>query len=110
MRLPIKPLTQNRAWTGKRFRTKAYRKYISDVCLLLPRFKVPVGPLYIRIIWGFSNAGSDIDNPAKLFIDCLQKKYDFNDNRVYKLTLLKDKVPKGQEYIEFDLKSFEETA
>jgi len=39
----------------------------------------------------------------KLFIDILQKKYLFNDNRIYKATIYKEIVKKGKEFIEFDI-------
>jgi len=72
--------------------------------MLLRPMKVPPGPLWVTIQWGMSRMASDVDNPAKLFIDCLQKKYGFNDNRVYTLHLSKVKVPKGSEYIDFSIK------
>lgn len=103
MKLSIKPLSINKAYTGKRFKTKEARKYSRDVLLLLRPLKVPDGPLEICITWGFSNMGTDVDNCAKVFIDCLQTKYGFNDNRVHKLSMEKVKVAKGQEYIEYEL-------
>ena len=55
----------------------------------------------LEITWGFSSTGSDVDNTAKEFIDCLSKKYGFNDNQIYELNLKKTIVKKGQEFIEF---------
>lgn len=107
MKLPIKPLSVNQAWQGKRFKTKEYDGYIRDVCLLLPnKIDIPDGPLKVWIVWGFSSKASDVDNPAKCFIDCLQKKYHFNDSRIYKLTMTKEIVKKGKEYIEFHIQQY----
>lgn len=70
---------------------------------MLPAMTIPNGQLKITIKWGFSSHGSDIDNPCKPFIDCLQAKYGFNDNRVSVLHLEREHVKKGSEFIEFEL-------
>jgi len=103
MRLNIKPLSVNEAWQGKRYKTPQYKRYERDVILLLRPMEIPEGPLELHITWGFSNAASDLDNPAKLFIDCLQKKYGFDDKRITKLVLEKVKVKKGEEFIEWEV-------
>ncbi len=101
--LPIKPLSVNNAWKGKRYKTARYTRYQRDVLLLLPNFKVPSGLLQIKIDMGFSNKAADWDNPIKLFVDILQKKYGFDDKRIMKGIVTKTIVAKGQEYIKFEL-------
>lgn len=102
--LNIKPLSVNKAWQGKRYKTKVYDRYIQDVKLLLPAMTVPKDEeLALTVNFGFSSAASDIDNPLKPFIDCLQKKYGFDDKKIVLLIVRKTKVKKGQEFIEFDL-------
>ena len=73
---------------------------------MLPKVTIPDGKLSIFITWGFSSAGSDIDNPCKPFLDVLQKKYNFNDSRIYHLELNREQVKKGEEYINFNVKKF----
>ncbi len=99
----IKPLSVNDAWKGRRFKTDAYKKFERDVLTLLPKIDVPDGGLDLYLKWGFSSAASDWDNPIKLFQDCLQKKYTFNDNKVFRGFVEKEKVKKGDEYIEFKI-------
>ena len=101
--IKIKPLSVNEAWAGKRFKTPAYKKYENDVLLLLPKIKLPDAPFSMLIQYGFSSKGSDIDNPTKLILDILQKKYGFNDSCIYELTLMKAIVPKGKEYFRFKI-------
>jgi Holliday junction resolvase RusA-like endonuclease len=72
--------------------------------MLLRPLTVPEGDLFLSLEWGFSNAGSDFDNPVKPFTDCLQKKYNFNDNRIIESHIKKVKVKKGDEYINFELR------
>ena len=59
--------------------------------------------LFVKYEWGFSSSASDVDNPIKPIQDILQKKYDFNDNRIWKLEVEKTKVKKGEEYIKIDI-------
>lgn len=104
MILNIKPLSVNQAWQGKRFKTPAYKKYENDILLMLRPMDIPEGNLELYLKWGFSSAGSDWDNPIKPFQDCLQKKYNFNDNRVIRAVTEKVKVKKGEEFIEFEIR------
>lgn len=101
--LNIKPLSVNNAWQGRRYKTLAYKRYERDVLMLLKPLEIPEGDLALNIVYGFSNKRADVDNPTKLFIDILQKKYGFNDSRVTKLNLTKEKVKKGSEFIGFEI-------
>jgi Holliday junction resolvase RusA-like endonuclease len=107
IKLHIKPLTVNQAWQGKRFKTPKYTQYERDLLLLLPKISVPNAPFSIEITFGFSNKLSDVDNPLKPLLDVLQKKYGINDRDVYKLTVEKTIVPKGKEFIQFQIKSLD---
>jgi len=107
-KIQIKPLSINVAWQGKRFKTPAYKTYEGYVLLLLPKTKIPSGKLSVFFEFGFSNKLSDIDNPVKPFMDILQKKYGFNDSRVYELKLKKTIVKKGNEFIKFSIDEIQE--
>jgi len=100
-RINIKPLSVNQAWQGKRFKTPAYKNYEKAVLLSLPKMEVPEGKIVLYLIFGLSNKNADIDNPVKCFVDCLQKKYGFNDRNIYYMTIEKVDVKKGDEFIEF---------
>mgnify|MGYP003664311728 FL=1 len=105
MRINIKPLSVNECFQGRRFKNIKYKKYEKELIFMLPKLQIPDGKLEITIIFGFSSSASDWDNPIKPFQDILQKRYGFNDSRVYKATVIKEIVKKGQEFIEFDIKS-----
>ena len=107
MLLKIKPLSVNEAWQGRRFKTPKYKRYERDILMMLRPLEVPKGKLKLTITYGFSNKASDVDNPCKLFVDCLQKKDGFNDRDIYCLIQHKVDVKKGDEFIEFDLSVFE---
>ena len=104
MRMEIKPLSVNNCWQGRRFKTKEYKQYEKDLLFMLPDMEIPEGDLEMEITWGFSSAASDVDNPSKPFIDILQKRYGFNDRRITKLILKKERVKKGREYVDYEIK------
>ena len=100
-RINIKPLSINKCWQGRRFKTKAYEAYEEEVLYSLPRLSIGPHKLVLSLTVAFSNKASDIDNVIKPFLDILQKKYGFNDKQVYRLIVEKKDVKKGEEYIEF---------
>lgn len=108
-KLEIKSLSVNEAWQGRRVKTKKYRDFEKTILLMLRPMEMPEGNLELFLRWGFSSSGSDWDNPIKPFQDCLQKKYNFNDNKVYRAIIEKVKVKKGEEFIEFDIKQLEDS-
>jgi len=102
-KIKIKPLSVNNAFKGRRFKTQKYKDYELLVRVQLPKLKLPEPPFKLSIIFAFSNKGADIDNPLKPFLDILQAKYRFNDKDIYKLEVTKEIVPKGSEYILFNI-------
>lgn len=102
-KIEIKPLSVNVAWQGRRFKTQQYKGYEKVVLLMMRKNRLPDPPYHVEIEYGFSNKASDIDNPTKLILDILQKKFKFNDAQIYKLVLTKKIVKKGGEYFDFTI-------
>ena len=97
-------MSVNKAWQGRRYKTKEYKEYEKMMLLILPNKTLQYkGNLKISIIFGFSNSTSDIDNPLKLVLDILQKKYGFNDRCVYELNVKKEVVKKKHEFIDIKI-------
>jgi Holliday junction resolvase RusA-like endonuclease len=105
-KIQIKPLSVNNCWQGRRFKTKLYKQYEKDLLTILPPLEVPEGKLLLKILVGFSSKLSDVDNMQKPFIDILQKKYKFNDNKIYRIEIEKTIVKKGDEFIKFSIDEF----
>jgi Holliday junction resolvase RusA-like endonuclease len=105
--IPIKPLSVNEVWKGKRYRSKKYDKYERDMILILPNMTLPDPPYTIYFEFGFSNSLADWDNPIKPAQDILQKRYGFNDKNVKRGVVEKVMVKKGQEYIKFKIEHYE---
>lgn len=105
--ISIRPLSVNQCWAGQRFKTPAYKKYEHDVLFLLPRdIIIPEPPYIIYFQFGVSSSLSDWDNPVKPIQDLLQKKYGFNDKHIRKGVVEIEVVPKGKEYISFELLNY----
>jgi len=105
VKIEIKPLSVNDAWQGKRYKTYKYEKYIHSMLILLPKIEIPKSPFEVEIEFGFSSKLSDIDNCLKPFLDCLVKKYGFDDREIYSLIVKKTIVKKGNQFINFEIKS-----
>lgn len=103
MKIFYKPLTANQAWKGRRTKSDKYKIFERDMLFLLPKFTMPEAPYSIVMTFGVSNIGQDIDNGLKVFIDVLQKKYGFNDNKIMQLHVYKTKTEKGKEFINFTI-------
>ena len=105
MLIKIKPLSINQAWQGRRFKTDKYKSFEKEMLLMLPPLKIDFkAQLKIDVTFGFSSKASDIDNGLKPLLDCLQKKYGINDNKIYELNVKKEIVKKGNEFIELSIK------
>lgn len=102
-RINYKPISVNKCWQGRRFKTKDYITFERDLLLLLPKMTLNKGVYSIKIIFGVSNYQADIDNGLKPTIDVLQKKYGFNDRDIFELYVKKEVVKKGCEFIEFEI-------
>ena len=106
-KIPIKILSVNKCWQGRRFKTKEYDLYEKELAILLPRkLKIPEGEIEIDITFGLSNKLSDIDNGIKPLLDILQKVYGFNDRMVYRLVVNKKIIKKKEEFVEFEIKTY----
>jgi len=101
--LPIKALSINSAFQGRRFKTPEYSSYEKKVLGMLPKIKLDGAPYELTMEFGLSSKLQDLDNNFKLLIDCLVKKYNFDDREIFSIIAKKKIVNKGSEYIKFKL-------
>jgi Holliday junction resolvase RusA-like endonuclease len=105
IKLKIKCLSLNQAYSGRRFATDELEAYKLEISLLAPKLLVPDDfRLEAEYEFGVSQKNIDVDNQIKAFQDTLADIYGFNDNRIYKIVASKVDVPKGKEYIAFNIK------
>jgi Holliday junction resolvase RusA-like endonuclease len=75
--------------------------------MILKPVDIPDGYLELYLKFGFSSGNSDFDNPVKCFVDCLQKKYGFNDKMIKRCIIDVAQVKKGKEFIEWNVKAMD---
>lgn len=106
IKIPIKPLSLNHAYRGRRYATKELMQFKTNINRLLPKLTVPDGKLKVKYVFGVSSKNSDGDNLVKCIQDALAEAYGFNDKKIYKWEGEKVDVKKGSEYFEFIIQSY----
>ena len=88
----LKPISVNRCWQGRRFKTKEYDSWIELGLYLLPKVKMHKGEISIRLSFFVKNAKrSDLDNMIKPTLDLLVKGGWIEDDRfIYNLVATKN--------------------
>jgi len=82
IQIDIKPLSINRAFKGRRFKTKDYEDYEKEVLLLLPKCDKIKGEVAVYLEFYLKNAKRiDVDNLEKLLLDIIVKKGYIEDDR-----------------------------
>lgn len=105
LEIPIKPLSVNQAWAGRRFKTPLYKQYEKDIYRLLPIGQYDMNckeEVYVVYVFYFSAyVLSDNVNPEKLITDILVKRQYLKDDRYIKGTVcFKEPCAKGHEKID----------
>jgi Holliday junction resolvase RusA-like endonuclease len=103
MKINIKPLSLNQAYRGRRFSTRELADYKLYIWANLPPRSDLIGKLAVSYIFGVSNSNTDADNLIKCFQDALAEAYGFNDNQIYEWQIKKVIVPKGKEFVDFQI-------
>jgi hypothetical protein len=105
IKINLKPLSVNQAWRGRRFKTDKYKQYEKDLGWMLPKnIKVGLPPYTVYYEFGVS-AQSDGDNNIKELQDILASTYNFKDSHILEWCVKKVIVPKGKEYLIFQINS-----
>lgn len=106
--IPIKALSNNEAWMGRRFKSKKYKQYESDVDKLLPRAKNTIkGEVEIHYTFYIKNYGmTDVDNLIKETQDIIVKKGYIEDDRKV-IFLSAEKIKSKEEKIIIEIRSYE---
>ena len=112
IKIPVAPLSANRLWRGRKFKTQDYQIYEQEVLYRLAKTVLQIDFTSIKKLTfflkvGLSSKNSDLSNTIKALEDILQHKFSFNDKNTYMIIAEKEIVKKGQEYIAFDFLEYD---
>ena len=80
--LPFRPLSINKAWQGRRYKTREYDDFITDCLWSLPRRKMIRGNVAVIMDFYLKRAKNcDVDNFIKPLLDIIVKKGYIKDDR-----------------------------
>jgi len=106
--IPIKPISTNKLFQGRRFKTKEYNKFLEAALYFAPKVKMIKGIVQLRVDFYVKAAGkSDLDNFLKGTLDLIVKAGYIQDDRfIYKIIARKFKS--DNERIELRIKPLKE--
>lgn len=103
MRIQIKPLSVNRCWQGKRFKTNEYKSYEEELLWLLKGNKKKSGFVKVEYkIYLKNYKMSDVGNIEKPLTDIIVKAGLIDDDRFIKKMVL-EKFDSEVDYIEIKI-------
>lgn len=111
--LKIKPISANKMYYRNKRKTQDYSDFQEGVSHIINPSKSPLqwpftSPVELKVKVGYSNILSDIDNCLKGLIDTYASIYSgFNDRTVFKITVEKEIVPKGESYLDIEWKEYQ---
>jgi len=106
-KVDIKPMTANKCWQGRRFKTVKYKDWRDQVGYLIKNDKKFTGGKYELLIHVYTkySSTSDVDNFIKPIMDCLVDVGIIEDDRfIQKVTC--EKFKSAENYFEYELKEY----
>ena len=105
--LPVKAISINECFQGRRFKTKKYDAFIQEMLYTMPKKKTITGLVRMEILLYLKSIlRSDIDNFVKPILDCIVKKGWIVDDR-YIQYLKVSKVKSKEEGVYIFIESLE---
>ena len=110
--IPIMACSVNkyyRSWQGRVLISKDGREFKKEIDVYLNNYKKIKGIIYLKLILHFKDKRKrDVDNYAKVLIDCLKNKLFEDDDQIYQLYMEKH-IGTGYNQISIDIISLEES-
>lgn len=109
VRLPLKVVSTNALYVGKRYKSKVARQFEWDIARLLSvkcrDITLPEGDLVLALRVGTTRR-MDTSNAIKLVEDCIARHFGINDRRFAAVTVIRVPVKSGSEFISFQLSPY----
>ena len=105
--VPIKPISVNQSFQGKKYQTKEHKEFKVVATALLKRVRdlkrIPEKKEFFVIYKFYISASMDYDNCIKSFQDCLCSVLGTDDRYIAGAYIRKIKAKRGDQKIEFDV-------
>lgn len=107
MIIELKPVSINKAFQGKRYKTVECKDFEKDFMILAPKQKMIKGIVEIEYKFYLKrHALTDYDNCIKVVQDLIVKcEYIEDDRKIYKATIYK--IPSDNDYMEIKIKKYQ---
>jgi Holliday junction resolvase RusA-like endonuclease len=110
IKIPLKALSINAAFQGRRFKTKEHNRYCRDVALFLPKNQKICGWVVVRYRFYLKNWKiTDGGNLEKCLSDCIVKANIIDDDR-FIMRYIIEKYPAKEDRIEVEITEYEREA
>lgn len=108
--LDIKPLSVNRAWQGRKYKTKEYNAWRREIEILMPRKEMIQGDVSVTVIYSLvRHRRTDLDNLFKtLFDSIVNRGYIEDDTRIVEIHAKKVKSKVNTIY--FSIEPYDQSA
>lgn len=98
--LKVNPLSNNKAWKGRRFKSSLYTQFEKDVVKMLPPSNDPVDKteMFVHYVYHIKNYGmTDTANMEKVLTDMLVKRgYLLDDRYIRAIYQRKERLKAGE--------------
>ena len=103
MKVNYPPISVNKVWQGRRFKTNAYKTFEQDLFRILPRQKMITGYVVVEYEFHVKHfLRVDVDNFIKPFQDVLVKMGYIEDDRKI-VTIIAKKIKSDIDFIVFNI-------
>jgi len=106
LKLKVNPLSVNKAWRGRRFKTGDYKQFEYDVCRSLPECEKAQTKeeVFIRYVFHIVNYGNaDTGNMEKTMSDMLVKRGYLLDDRYVRAIYMRKERAEDHEWIDITI-------
>jgi Holliday junction resolvase RusA-like endonuclease len=114
MNIQIKPLSTNKAWMGRKFKSDDYIDFELELSVKLKKFKdykMDLDKTELEVSYTFylkNYALTDVGNLEKQLTDVLVANQFIKDDRYIKRLILQKERSEGDDFIEIQIKKYEQ--
>lgn len=106
IKLEVSPISVNKSWKGRKFKTDLYKSFEYDVARMLPFVNESLGKqeVFVKYVFYINNYGNaDTFNMEKTLSDMLVKRGYITDDRYIRAGYVRKERTDGPEWIDITI-------